>query len=109
MNVWQTFFGNNGACTGCPTGYTNDAGDNQVCTTCSCDPPVATSGTSSVDASKGEITLESTVTLAGDSTVVGNGATIKAKTGTRAIQVGNHKLVMKNITIEGGKRILINM
>lgn len=97
------FFGNNGACTQCGTGYSNDAGDNQMCTTCACDPPVSSSGTSTIDpALTPTVDLDDVVALTADATIVGNGATIKVKTGKRAFSVGNKKLVVRNITIEGG-------
>ena len=96
------FFGNNGACTACGTGYTNDAGDNQMCTTCACDAPVQSSGTSIIDPAVTPTVELDDLTLTADSTVVGNGATITVKTGKRAFQAGNKKLVVKNITIEGG-------
>ena len=96
------FFGNNGACTGCATGYSNDAGDNQMCTTCACDPPVSSSGTSTIDPAVTPTVELDDLTLTADSTVVGNGATITVVTGKRAFSVGDKKLVVRNITIDGG-------
>jgi hypothetical protein len=95
----ENFFGNNGVCTACPTGYTNPPGDYESCTTCGCDPPVSTSGNSTVTTPTFELDA---LTLTADATIVGNGATITTKTGSRTFSVGSNKLVISNVTIVGG-------
>ena len=73
-----------------------------MCTTCACDPPVSSSGTSTIDPAVTPTVELDDLTLTADSTVVGNGATITVVTGKRAFSVGDKKLVVRNITIDGG-------